>query len=159
VITEQALAAGHAVCGLSRNEQGDAKLRAPGAIPVRGDLTTLDVLRRESAAADAVLHLAYPDLEDYEEVLRLDAAAVDALGEPLRHTSKPLVITSGTTLAAPDPAGGETTEESPLSETFFLKDRVRSERHALRLAEDGVRVSAIRLAPTFTGAAAAAWRC
>lgn len=151
-ITEQAVAAGHEVYGLSRSEAGDTKLRALGATPVRGDLTALDVLRRESADADAVLHLAYsPGLGDYEEVLRLDAAAVDALGGPLRGTGKPLVITSGSALAAPDPAGGETTEESPVTETFFLKDRLRSERHALRLAEDGVRVSAIRLAPYVYG--------
>lgn len=82
---------------------------------------------------------------DYEQVLRIDAAAVDALGEPLSRREKASVITSGTAVVAPDPAGGETTEDSPLSETFVLKDRIRSERHALRLSEDGVRVSAIRL--------------
>ena len=47
------------VYGLSRSEAGDAKLRALGATPVRGELTTLDVLREQSAEADAVLHLAY----------------------------------------------------------------------------------------------------
>jgi len=153
VITEQALAAGHMVCGLSRSEQGDAKLRALGATPVRGDLFTLDVLRRESAQAEAVLHLAYifDWAMDYEEILRVDAAAVDALGEPLRGTNKAFVITSGTAVVAPDPVGGETTEESPLSETFVLKDRIRSERHALDLSGAGVRVSAIRLAPYVYG--------
>jgi len=153
VITEQALAAGHMVCGLSRSEQGDAKLRALGATPVRGDLLTLDVLRRESAQAEAVLHLAYifDWAMDYEEILRVDAAAVDALGEPLRGTNKAFVITSGTAVVAPDPVGGETTEESPLSETFVLKDRIRSERHALGLSGAGVRVSAIRLAPYVYG--------
>lgn len=150
-ITEQAVAAGHAVYGLSRTDAGDAKLRALGATPVRGDLTTLDVLRDQSADADAVLHLAFPVLADYEEVLRLDAAATDALAEPLRGTDKPLVVTSGSALVEPDPAGAETTEESPLARTFFLKDRVRAEQHALRLAEQGVRVSAIRLAPYVYG--------
>ena len=66
---------------------------------------------------------------DCEEILRLDAPAV----------------------VAPDPTGGETTEASPLSETFVLKDRIRSERHALRLSEAGVRVSAIRPAPYVYG--------
>ena len=153
IVTGQALAEGHAVCGLSRSEAGDAKLRALGATPVRGDLTSLDILRQQSAQADAVLHLAYifDWAMDYEEILRLDAAAVDALGAPLRGTGKPFVITSGTAVVAPDPAGGETTEDSPLSETFVLKDRIRSERHALRLSEAGVRVSAIRLAPYVYG--------
>ncbi|KAK9342695.1 hypothetical protein V1522DRAFT_415389 [Lipomyces starkeyi] len=153
VVTEQALAEGHNVHGLSRNEEGDAKLRALGAIPVRGGLTSLDVLRQESSEADAVLHLAYiHDFGmDYEEVLRIDAAAVDALGEPLRGTGKAFVITSGTAVVDPDPAGGETTEDSPLAQTFVLKDRIRSERHALRLSEDGVRVSVIRLPPYVYG--------
>ncbi len=153
VVTERALAEGHVVYGLSRNEKGDAQLRSLGATPVRGDLTTLDVLRRQSAEAEAVLQLAYiHDFGmDYEEVLRIDAASVDALGEPLRGTEKAFVITSGTAVVEPDPAGGETTEDSPLSETFVLKDRIRSERHALRLSRDGVRVSAIRLPPYVYG--------
>lgn len=153
VVTERALAEGHAVYGLSRNEEGDAKLRALGATPVRGELASLDVLRQESAQAEAVLHLAYIHDwgMDYAEILRIDAAAVDALGEPLHGTDKALVITSGTAFVDPDPAGGETTEDSPLSRTFVLKDRIRSERHALRLSESGVRVSAIRLPPYVYG--------
>lgn len=153
VVTERALAEGHEVYGLSRKEDGDAKLRALGATPVRGELTSLDVLRQESSRADAVLHLAYIHDwgMDYEEILRIDAAAVDALGEPLRGTGKALVTTSGTTLAAPDPSGGETTEDAPPTQTSVLKDRIRSERHALRLSEDGVRVSAIRLPPYVYG--------
>lgn len=153
VVTERALAEGHVVYGLSRSEEGDAKLRALGATPVRGDLTSLDVLRQQSAEAEAVLHLAFIHdfAMDFQEVLRVDGAAVDALGEPLRGTGKPFVITSGTAVVAPDPEGGETTEDSPLSETFVLKDRIRSERRALRLSEIGVRVSAIRLPPYVYG--------
>lgn len=153
VVTERAIAEGHDVHGLSRHEEGDAQLRALGATPVRGELTSLDVLRQESSRSDAVLHLAYiHDFGmDYEQVLRIDAAAVDALAEPLHGTEKAFVVTSGTAVVDPDPAGGETTEDSPLSQTFVLKDRIRSERHALRLSEDGVRVSAIRLPPYVYG--------
>jgi len=153
VLTEYALAEGYDVHGLSRNEAGDAKLRALGATPVRGDLTTLDVLRRESAQADIVVQLAYiHDFtpETYGEILRIDAAAVDALAEPLRGTGKPLVITSGTLVVEPDPAGGETTEESPLWKDPPLP-RIRSELHALSWSEKGVRVSAIRLPPYVYG--------
>jgi nucleoside-diphosphate-sugar epimerase len=153
VVTERALAEGHAVYGLSRSEEGDARLKALGATAVRGELTSLDVLRQQSAKAEAVLHLAYIHdwAMDYEEVLRIDGAAVDALGERLRGTEKALVITSGTAVVEPDPAGGETAENSPLSETFVLKDRIRSERHALGLSDGGVRVSAIRLPPYVYG--------
>lgn len=153
VVTERALAAGHTVHGLSRSDEGDARLRALGATAVRGELASLEALREQSAQADAVLHLGFIHdfTMDYEDVLRIDAAAVDALGEPLRGTGKPLVITSGTAVVEPDPAGGETTEDSPLAQTFVLKHRIRSERHALAWSERGVRVSAIRLPPYVYG--------
>ncbi|WP_320073217.1 SDR family oxidoreductase [Nostoc sp. MG11] len=153
VVTERAIAQGHDVYGLSRREDGDAMLRALGATPVRGELTSLDVLRQESAQADAVLHLAYIHdwAMDYEKILRVDADAVDALGDPLRGTGKALVTTSGSGLAAADPDGGETSEDAPPSQTAVLKDRIRSERHALSLSDDRVRVSVIRLPPYVYG--------
>jgi hypothetical protein len=52
------------------NEAGDAQLRNLGATPVRGELTSLDGLRQQSAEADAVLHLAYIHdwgMEGFEE--------------------------------------------------------------------------------------------
>lgn len=58
-ITEQAIADGYEVYGLSRSESNDEKLRKLGAVPVRGDLSSLDVLRREAAAADVVIHLVH----------------------------------------------------------------------------------------------------
>jgi nucleoside-diphosphate-sugar epimerase len=147
VVTELAIAEGHDVNGLSRSAEGDAKLKALGATPVRGELTSLDVLRQESAWAEGVLHLGFIHdfTMDHQEVLRIDAEAVNALGEPLKGTEKPFVITSGTAVVAPDPLGGETNEDSPLSETFILRHRIRSEQNALRLSEEGVRVSALRL--------------
>ena len=80
VVTEKALAQGHIVHGLSRSEEGAAKLRQLGATPVHGDLTSLDVLQEESAKADVVLHLAFIHdfAVDYDEILRIDAAALDA---------------------------------------------------------------------------------
>jgi nucleoside-diphosphate-sugar epimerase len=153
VVTEEALAAGHSVRGLSRSDEGDARLRKLGATAVRGDLARPDILSEESSKADAVLHLGFiHDFTlDFNQVLRIDAAAVDALTEPLRGTGNALVITSGTAVVDPDPAGGETTEESPPTQTFVLKDRIKSERHALSLGQSGVRVSAIRLPPYVYG--------
>ena len=153
VVTERALAEGHSVVGLSRSEKGDAKLKALGASAVRGELTSLDVLRQESAKADAVLHLGFiHDFSmDHNEVLRIDAAAVDALAEPLRGTGKALVITAGTAVVEPDPAGGETTEDAPLSQTFVLRHRIRSERNGLRFSQEGVGVSVLRLPPYVYG--------
>lgn len=153
VVTEHAINQGHSVSGLSRSDKGDAQLLAIGARPVRGDLTSIDILATESHKSDAVLHLAYIHDwgMDYNEILRIDAQAVDALGRGLRGSGKPLVITSGTTLVAPAPLGQETNEDSPLSSTNILKDRIHSERHALKLQSEGIRVSAIRLPPYVHG--------
>jgi nucleoside-diphosphate-sugar epimerase len=141
VVTERAIAEGHEVRGLSRTPEGDGKLQALGAMPVRADLTTLDVLRQENARADAVLHLAYIHdfTMDYEQVLRIDAAAVRALGEPLPGTDKPLLITSGTTVVEPDPAGAETTEEAPLAQSFVLNHRIRRNRPGDGCAAESIR--------------------
>jgi nucleoside-diphosphate-sugar epimerase len=154
VLIENVIINGYDVHGLSRTEEGDAALDALGASVIRGDLTTLDVLRRESAEADIVIHLArIHDLGmDIDEILRIEAAAMDAIGEPLRGTGKPFIITSGSGLAAADPAGGETTEESPIAEgPNPLLRRIHSERHGLGLSAKGIRVSAIRLPPYIYG--------
>ncbi|KAG4430478.1 hypothetical protein IFR05_014040 [Cadophora sp. M221] len=151
-VTEQAIAQGHTVHGLSRNEAGDTKLKALGAIPIRGDLSSLDVLRKEASKADAVCHLAYIHdfTRNYDDILAIDAAVIDALSSPLRGTDKALVTSSGTLVVEPDPEGGETDENSSLLENPFVP-RYRSEAYALGKAKEGVRVSAIRLSPYVHG--------
>ena len=153
VITALAIAEGYSVYGLSRSEDSDAKLTSLGAKPVRGDLTSLDVLRHESTQADAVIHLATAyqiGHGTYEEVMPIDLAAVDALADGLAGTNKPLVVTSGTLSAAADPKGGETTESSP-PEQHPINTRMKVETHSLDLASKGIRVTAIRLAPYVYG--------
>ncbi|KAI7417127.1 hypothetical protein KC336_g10150 [Hortaea werneckii] len=132
VIAEHAVKAGHQVRGLSRSPTGDQKLQAIGAIPVRGDLSSLETMRTESSNADVVMHLAWiHDFQmDYDEVLRTDKAAVAALAEPLKGTQKPLLYTSVTSLVQPDPSGGETTEDAPEVQNPLLR-RMAAERSAL----------------------------
>jgi nucleoside-diphosphate-sugar epimerase len=57
-IVEFAIADGYSVNALSRSEGSDTKLRNLGATPIRGDLTTLDVLTQEAAKADIVISMA-----------------------------------------------------------------------------------------------------
>ncbi|KZZ91914.1 NAD(P)-binding domain protein [Ascosphaera apis ARSEF 7405] len=152
VVIEQAIAQGHQVYAISRTEAGDKKLEAKGAIPVRGDLKSYDVLQEQSAQADIVLHLADAFLGDhslpYSEVIRLDKAAVDAIAAGLEGSNKPLVTTSGVLVV--ESTGDVTTEESPLAKKP-LNDRIISEQYTLKLSEKGIRVSAIRLAPFVYG--------
>ncbi|KAI0009644.1 putative NAD dependent epimerase/dehydratase [Xylariaceae sp. FL0662B] len=154
VISEFAIAEGYEAHGLSRTEASDATLAGLGAVPVRGDLHSLDVLRRESARAQIVMHLADPFVDgfnkEYDEVIRIQDAAVDAMAEALQGTDKPLLVASGTLLAAPDPSGAETTEASPPAENPIVP-RIRVEDHALGLVARGVRVMAVRFAPYVYG--------
>lgn len=154
VIIELAIKDGYQVRGLSRTEKGDEKLKGLGAHPVRGDLHSLSVLRDEAAHADVVIHLADSFLDQsnpkqYEEAIQIDGAAVDALAEPMKGTDKPLIVTSGTLVVAPN-NGKETDEDSPVDPKPFV-ERIRSERHAMSWADKGVKVICIRLAPYVYG--------
>lgn len=151
VTIEYAIKQGYEVHGLSRNEDGDNKLKALGATPVRGDLTTLDVLRQESSKADIVMHLAFiPDFQNFDKVLEIDAAATNAMCEPLAGTGKSFIGTSGTLVYAPDPDHGEVTETSPLSNSPLVA-RTRAENLALSWAAKGVRANVLRLSPFVYG--------
>ncbi|TVY94236.1 Uncharacterized protein LAWI1_G002267 [Lachnellula willkommii] len=154
VITEFAISEGYTVVGLSRSEKSDTQLRDLGAIPVRGDLHTYDVLTHESAQADVVIHLADALAGNwgmkYSEVVRIHNAAVDAIAKGLQGSGKPFIETSGSLVTAPAADGGETTEASPLLE-MPLNGRIDSEKYALAQCEKGIKVSALRLAPYVYG--------
>ncbi|EQB46342.1 hypothetical protein CGLO_14607 [Colletotrichum gloeosporioides Cg-14] len=152
-IIRLALTDGHSIRALSRTPASDTKLRSLGAVPVRGDLTSLAVLHTESAAADAVLHLATAYVfggAPYESVRHIDFAAIDAIADGLAGTDKPLVATSVTLTVAADPAGAETDEASPIGPNE-LHTRMLTETHSLSLRDRGVRVMAVRLAPYVYG--------
>jgi nucleoside-diphosphate-sugar epimerase len=154
ILTQQAISAGYDVYGLSRFKKGDATLQALGATAVRGEFASLETLREQSANADIVVHLAriHDPSADMDEVLRIEALALDAIGDGLQGSGKHLIVTSGTGLAEPDPEGGETTEEAPVAQGANpLLKRIRSERHALGLGERNIRVSVIRLPPYVYG--------
>ncbi|CRG91019.1 hypothetical protein PISL3812_08067 [Talaromyces islandicus] len=152
VITQLAIAQGYTVHGLSRNVSNDEKLKRLGAVPIRGDLQTLDVLRAEGTDAQVIIHLAdvMTRNPDYNEGLRIDAAAVDTICEALKGTDKRLLVTSGSLVTAADPTGRETTETSPRWEAP-VNDRHKAEDHAMSWAEKGVHVMSIRLAPYVYG--------
>ena len=153
VVTEQAVSQGYTVHGLSRNEAADEKLKALGAIPIRGDLTTLDVLRREAKQADIVFHLAFIHdwNRDYAEITRIDREAMGAIREGIKGTNKPFLISSGSALAEPDPTGRETTEESPAITKMPFSLRLESEKRALDWSNEGMGIVSVRLPPYVYG--------
>lgn len=148
VVTEHAIAEGYRVYALSRTESSDESISKLGAEPVRGDLTSLDVLRDQSSKADVVFHIASAyglGMTDFDTPKRIDMAAVKAVADGLEGTNKPLVITNGTLAVAPDPTGAETDETSPLADSA-LSSRMEVEAYGIGLASRSIRVTGIRLA-------------
>jgi nucleoside-diphosphate-sugar epimerase len=147
-VVRELLDAGHTVVGLARSDEAAASLVAAGAEVHRGDLNDLESLRKGAIAADGVIHTAYN--HDFT-ASRLDAAAADrlaieAMGEALVGSGRPLVITSGTGVRAPGQIATEDT--TPSSD---LAGRGANELVALRFAERGVRASVVRFPPSVHG--------
>lgn len=148
VVTEL-VAAGHSVTGLARSDAAAARLESLGATPHRGSLEDLDSLHSGATAADGVLHMAYGgDFSDLDDMMRRDRTAIETLGQPLAHSGRPLVITSGTLVM---PAGRETTEKDEPDMAGIAAFRIAGERACLDFAARDVRASVVRLAPTVHG--------
>ncbi|AEW97922.1 MULTISPECIES: SDR family oxidoreductase [Streptomycetaceae] len=147
-VVPELLGAGHQVVGLARSDASADKVAALGAEVRRGDLDDLDGLREAAALADGVLHLAYK----HEAMLRgdlvtgavADLRAVEAMGEALTGSDKPLVIMGGTLLLTfAGITGRPGTEEDVLASA----PRADSENAVIALAGRGVRSAAVRLSP------------
>ncbi|CAD6564334.1 MAG: hypothetical protein ASARMPRED_004381 [Alectoria sarmentosa] len=142
---------GHQVLGLARNDASAEAVIKAGAEAHKGDLNDIESLKSGAKAADGVIHLAFiHDFQDFAGACATDRAAIEAIGEVLAGTGKPLVIASGTltclkgTLAIED---AEPERNTPLS------DRVKSADLVYALSkEKQVRGSVIRFSPTVHGA-------
>lgn len=148
VVTEL-LGAGHRVLGLARSDASAAKLAAAGVDVLRGSLEDVDVLAAGAAESDGVIHLAFMhDFTDYAAAVATDLRAVEAVGRALTGSGKPFVNTSGTAMLAFGGSGVLGVEDAPVADGA---PRVASENAALALADDDVRASVVRLAPTVHG--------
>jgi nucleoside-diphosphate-sugar epimerase len=134
------LAHGHSVLGYARSDAGADALRALGAEVHRGDLADLAALRQGAGQADGVVHCGFiHDFSRFAENCAIDARAIDALGDVLAGSGRPLVVTSG----IPGVPGRLATEDDNLPADHPVP-RV-SEHRALAAAARGVRASVIRL--------------
>ncbi|MFC8731739.1 SDR family oxidoreductase [Luteimicrobium sp. NPDC057192] len=148
-IVSELVGAGHRVTGLARSDAAAARLSALGATPWPGSLDDLDALAAGAARSDGVVHLAFGgDFSDPQAMTRRDVAAIEALGEPLVGTDRPLVVTSGTLVL---PAGRVGVETDPGRPDAVAGLRHAGERACLDLAPRGVRAVVVRLAPTVHG--------
>ena len=137
------LGAGHTVLGMTRSEAGAEKLRAAGVDVLHGNLEDLDSLRKGAADAEGVIHLAFShDFSKFEQNAADERAAIAALGEVLVGSDRPLVVTSGTALAA-NVDGKPSTEDGP---TSSWNPRAPLEGVVKRFTDQGVKTSIVRLA-------------
>ena len=142
-VVDRLLAAGHDVLGLTRSEAGAAGLRKAGAQVNFGDLTDLDGLCDGAAHTDAVIHTAFDhDFSRFVENCAQDARVITALGEALKGSSRPLIITSGVGMG--EQGGGAPAVETVLNR-HHANPRIASEIAGEAVRETGVDVRVVRL--------------
>lgn len=147
-IVPELINAGHQVLGLTRSDAGAQPLIAAGAEVHRGSLEEPESLHSGAAQSDGVIHCAFDhsafgnDFSKFLEVCEKDKRAIEALGDALRGSDRPLVITSGTGM-------GNAVPGQPAIEDHFDPDhpnpRRLSEVAGAAVSERGVNVSVMRL--------------
>ena len=142
---------GHQVLGLARSDANAEVLTKLGAKAHRGDLEDIESLKSGAKATDGVIHLAFiHDFSDFPRVTAIDKAAIEAMGEVLAGTGKPLVIASGT--LGVDSKGKLATEDDEPERNSPLSGRAFSADAVIQMSkEKNVRGSVIRLPPTVHG--------
>lgn len=140
----------HTITALSRSPNSDAKLVSWGAVPIRGDVLSLDVLRQSARETDATIHAAFGDFkgfEEYKNVCEQDREAISAMAEGMKGTGKIFIYTGGT---LGNPRGRVLDEEMEKDES--AGPRVHSEADTFLLAKrKGIHSIVIRLAPVVHG--------
>jgi nucleoside-diphosphate-sugar epimerase len=154
-IVRELLAAGHQVLGLVRSDASAASLATTGAEVHRGSLDDLDSLRSGAAASDGVIHTAFMNeallggFDSFAKAGEAERRAIEALGEALAGSGRPLVVTSGTALVQSSHLLTE--EDTPDTSSAAAVRVPRNPEVALELASRGVRVSVVRLPPSVHG--------
>jgi nucleoside-diphosphate-sugar epimerase len=96
-----------------------------------------------------VIHTAFiHDFKDFNAAGETDRRAIEAMGQALAGSGKPLITTSGSALL---PHGRVGTENDAPDPAGPAQHRTASEQLTLALAERGVRSSLIRLPPSVHG--------
>jgi nucleoside-diphosphate-sugar epimerase len=157
-LVTELLAAGHEVRGLARSEASAQRLEAAGALVQQGDLDDPAGLAKAAADSDGVVHLAFQhevafERGDFATAAAADQRAVEAMGDVLAGSDRPLVLASGILGLA---AGRVATENDGLVATDVTRAvpaglRMATALFTLSLRGIGVRSSVLRFPPTVHG--------
>jgi nucleoside-diphosphate-sugar epimerase len=144
-VIPELLGAGHQVVGLARSDSAASAVEALGASVHRGDLEDLQGIKAAASESQGVVHLAFDHAKmrsgDLDGAISTEVAVIDALGQALEGTDKPLLTAS--TTGAPGLVGRVSTEDDAASPG----SRNDSEIAVLNLAGKGVRSAVVRLPP------------
>jgi nucleoside-diphosphate-sugar epimerase len=142
-IVPELVEAGHQVLGLTRSDAGAQSLTAAGAEAHRGSLENLESLRAGAALSDGVIHCAFNhDFSNFLANCEQDRRAIEAMGDVLVGSDRPLLITSGTGMGTAVP--GQPARENHLN-VNDPNPRKASELAGALVGERGVNVSVVRL--------------
>ncbi|HEX4321620.1 MAG TPA: SDR family oxidoreductase [Acidobacteriaceae bacterium] len=142
-IVPELINAGHQVIGLTRSDAGAQALIAAGAEAHRGNLEDLESLCSGAAKSDGVIHCAFDhDFSHFVANCEKDRRAIEALGDALVGSDRPLVITSGTGMG--NAAPGQLATEDHFDPNHPNPRRI-SELTGVSVAGRGVNVSVVRL--------------
>lgn len=137
-VSAKLMAAGHKVVGLTRSDEGAAKLKALGIEPLVGSLISLDLLADAARGVDAVINAANSD----------DPFAVEAILPVLEGSGKPFIHTSGSSIIADRAAGSASNlifhEDTPYKSLPERQGRLAVEQLVLSYGQRGVRSCVIR---------------
>ena len=157
-IVRELHAAGHDVLGLARTDEAASKLRSIGVRAYRAELTDVADLAAAAARCDGVVHTAFMRAptgyasrgaaNSVADFALIDREAIEAMGRAMAGSGRPLVITSGTLVLAPNRLGTEADPGDPASPAGA---RLASEVAAIALAAADVRTCIVRLPPVVHG--------
>jgi len=95
-LVSELIQAGHQVLGMTRSEAGAKALAQAGAEVHYATIEDLDSLKAGASKADAVIHLAFNhDFSQIQKNCEDDRKAIEALGQALAGSSRPLIGTAG----------------------------------------------------------------
>jgi len=158
-VVPELVAAGHEVVGLARSDASAAALTAAGVEVQRGTLDDLDTLASTAAASDGVIHLAFKhDIAftgDFQGAADADRSAIEAFGEVLAGSDRPLVLASGLLGLTPGRVATEGDGHGADPALAALgsgpQTRLATAELVVALASRNVRSSVVRLPPTNHG--------